>query len=50
LPGATCGAALVIAAVKEGREAWRGDACCAPNPLAATVTTEAGGCDDDCLR
>lgn len=30
-------AALVIAAVavKEGREAWRGDACCAPLPAAA---------------
>ena len=28
-------AALVIAAVavKEGREAWRGDACCVPNDL-----------------
>ncbi|MFD2767111.1 cation transporter [Micromonospora eburnea] len=42
-------AALVIAAVaiKEGREAWRGDACCAvpvngPNPL----TVQADGADD----
>ncbi len=36
-------AALVIAAVavKEGREAWRGDACCA---VPATTTTE-DGCD-----
>jgi divalent metal cation (Fe/Co/Zn/Cd) transporter len=35
-------AALVIAAVavKEGREAWRGDACCAPASVA--------GCADDC--
>ncbi|MEU4238258.1 cation transporter [Actinoplanes sp. NPDC026619] len=38
-------AALVIAAVavKEGRDAWRGDACCAPaNPRAATA--EGGDC------
>jgi divalent metal cation (Fe/Co/Zn/Cd) transporter len=43
-------AALVIAAVavKEGREAWRGDACCAPNPLAVTTADDAGGCDDGC--
>jgi len=43
-------AALVIAAVavKEGREAWRGDACCAPNPLAATTTAETDGCADGC--
>lgn len=39
-------AALVIAAVavKEGRDAWRGDTCCAPNaarPVAATVTVDA---------
>ncbi|WP_285561384.1 cation diffusion facilitator family transporter [Actinoplanes regularis] len=42
--------ALVIAAVaiKEGREAWRGDTCCAPNPLAATTTGAAPGCADDC--
>lgn len=38
-------AALVIAAVavKEGREAWRGDACCAP-----TATTTTTTCDDGC--
>ncbi|GAA2469476.1 cation transporter [Winogradskya humida] len=37
-------AALVIAAVaiKEGREAWRGDACCTPLPAAS------GGCADGC--
>lgn len=45
-------AALVIAAVavKEGREAWKGDSCCAPN--AALITSEgdapAGGCADGC--
>ncbi|GAA3737923.1 cation transporter [Salinactinospora qingdaonensis] len=43
-------AALVIAgfAVREGREAWRGDACCAP-PLLVTAGEDAdhehGGCD-----
>ncbi|GAA3158855.1 cation transporter [Nonomuraea salmonea] len=37
-------AALVIAAVavKEGREAWRGDACCAP------ATDQADGCGPTC--
>jgi divalent metal cation (Fe/Co/Zn/Cd) transporter len=44
-------AALVIAAVavEEGREAWRGDICCAPIPNVST--TSAGnvqGCDDGC--
>jgi divalent metal cation (Fe/Co/Zn/Cd) transporter len=42
-------AALVIAAVAvtEGREAWRGDACCTP---AAVLTPEpsADGCADEC--
>ncbi len=39
-------AALVIAAVavKEGLEAWRGDACCAPTALTATGTACADGC------
>jgi divalent metal cation (Fe/Co/Zn/Cd) transporter len=39
-------AALVIAAIaaKEGREAWRGDACCAPTPAAARDD----GCTDGC--
>jgi divalent metal cation (Fe/Co/Zn/Cd) transporter len=52
-------AALVIAAaaVKEGREAWRGDACCpapvtVPNPNSATATAGcvdcAPGCTDAC--
>jgi divalent metal cation (Fe/Co/Zn/Cd) transporter len=45
-------AALVIAAVavKEGREAWKGDSCCAPNAAlhAATVDAPAGGCADGC--
>lgn len=40
-------AALVIAAVavKEGREAWRGDACCVPGSA-----VEGDGCTDDCCR
>ena len=43
-------AALVIAgfAVREGIEAWRGDACCATPVSALTGEQEAGGCDDDC--
>ncbi|SDG07277.1 Cation efflux family protein [Blastococcus aurantiacus] len=41
-------AALVIAAVavKEGREAWAGDACC--SPAAALRPTAANSADDDC--
>ncbi len=37
-------AALVLAvlAVREGRNAWRGDLCCAPSPR------QADGCDDGC--
>ncbi|MGN9841331.1 cation transporter [Nonomuraea sp. H19] len=46
-------AALVIAAVavKEGREAWRGDACC-PHPLAAGDAAPAteGDCADGCCQ
>jgi divalent metal cation (Fe/Co/Zn/Cd) transporter len=43
-------AALVIAAVaiKEGREAWRGDACCAPDPHGATTTSAAPDYVDGC--
>ncbi|GAA0237012.1 cation transporter [Cryptosporangium japonicum] len=44
-------AALVIAvvAVKEGRETWRGDACCAPtSALASTPPSAAGSCSDGC--
>ncbi|HVY78008.1 MAG TPA: cation transporter [Solirubrobacterales bacterium] len=40
--------ALLIAAValKEGREAWRGEGCCIDSPLDAPSFTEA--CTDDC--
>ncbi|MFC9624896.1 cation transporter [Streptomyces sp. NPDC056930] len=46
-------AALVIAAVavKEGREAWRGDACCGPIPTASTkaaAESDACGCKPGC--
>lgn len=44
-------AALVIAAVavKEGREAWRGDACCAPTAgLGPASGAPASGCADGC--
>ena len=43
--------ALVIAAVavKEGRDAWRGDACCAvPTPLATEAESDACGCKPGC--
>jgi len=43
-------AALVIAAVavKEGRDAWRGDTCCAPPLSGAAAPAAAGGCADGC--
>jgi Co/Zn/Cd efflux system component len=42
-------AALVIAAVavKEGRDAWRGDICCAPRS-GATTSDANDGCADGC--
>lgn len=43
-------AALVIAvvAVKEGRDAWKGDACCAPGIGHDAHEEAAAGCDDGC--
>lgn len=43
-------AALVIAgfAVREGIEAWRGDACCAAPVAVLTGEREPEHCDDDC--
>ncbi|PDP85401.1 cation transporter [Glycomyces fuscus] len=38
---------IAVVAVKEGREAWRGDACCAPAGIALTApdtAAEADGC------
>jgi len=48
-------AALVIAAVavKEGREAWRGDACCAPGAALRAEPDRScaeAGCADGCCR
>jgi len=45
-------AALVIAAVavKEGRDAWRGDSCCAPTPAAAGDGCADGCCDEPTSR
>lgn len=44
--------ALVIAgfAVREGIEAWRGDACCAAPVSALTGEREVAHCDDDCCK
>ncbi|TSD64381.1 cation transporter [Aeromicrobium piscarium] len=43
-------AALVIAvfAVREGVEAWKGDACCAAPVAVLTGEQEADACEDDC--
>ena len=45
-------AALIIAvvAVKEGRDAWRGDACCAPGAELRSAESDfvASGCSDGC--
>ncbi|MEU0720503.1 cation transporter [Streptomyces lavendulocolor] len=43
-------AALVIAAVavKEGREAWRGDACCAVPGIGEASTEDSCGCSPGC--
>jgi Co/Zn/Cd efflux system component len=39
------GLALAALALKEGREAWRGEGCCAPSGVPALA---APGCADDC--
>jgi divalent metal cation (Fe/Co/Zn/Cd) transporter len=43
-------AGLVIAAVavKEGREAWRGEGCCAPMQAASVAEADGCGCGPDC--
>jgi divalent metal cation (Fe/Co/Zn/Cd) transporter len=40
----TVGLLIVVVAVKEGREAWRGEGCCVSSPLPASALT----CDDGC--
>ena len=37
------GLLIAVVAVKEGREAWRGEGCCVADPLAGVT-----GCEDDC--
>jgi hypothetical protein len=40
---------IAAGAVKEGREAWRGDTCCAPLTVAAEAGSVVGsGCGDGC--
>ena len=43
-------AGFVIAAValKEGREAWRGDNCCAPTPVRGPGQVDLCGCTPGC--
>lgn len=40
------GLAIAAIAVKEGRDAWRGEGCCAPTPASATPSANTGG--DSC--
>jgi hypothetical protein len=42
--------AIAAAAVNEGRQAWRGDACCPPPGTRSTAPTDTtpSGCVDDC--
>ena len=44
---ATVGLLIAFVAVKEGREAWRGEGCCVGSPLDGFA---ADGCHDDCCR
>jgi divalent metal cation (Fe/Co/Zn/Cd) transporter len=41
------GLLIAAVAVKEGREAWRGEGCCVADPLAGLA---AARCEDDCCR
>jgi divalent metal cation (Fe/Co/Zn/Cd) transporter len=45
----TVGLLIAGVAVKEGREAWRGQGCCVGSPLDG-FTVGADGCQDDCCR
>lgn len=40
------GLLIAAVAVKEGREAWRGEGCCVGDPLEGTMESDAGCCDD----
>ena len=41
----TVGLLIAAVAVKEGREAWRGEGCCVADPLAGFGQDR---CEDDC--
>jgi divalent metal cation (Fe/Co/Zn/Cd) transporter len=43
------GLLIAAVAVKEGREAWRGEGCCVSSPLDGAGFAE-GCCEDDCHR
>ncbi|GAA3399234.1 cation diffusion facilitator family transporter [Cryptosporangium minutisporangium] len=42
------GLVIAVIAIKEGREAWRGDACCAPGSALVNVSDRGTGCADGC--
>jgi divalent metal cation (Fe/Co/Zn/Cd) transporter len=41
---------IAVLAVKEGREAWRGDTCCGPIAAAERSHASEPACDDGCCR
>jgi cyanate permease len=42
------GLLIAAVAVKEGREAWRGEGCCVASPLDGVAIAGDACCDDDC--
>jgi divalent metal cation (Fe/Co/Zn/Cd) transporter len=42
--------AIAVVAVKEGREAWRGDVCCGPTATLTATTPSGDGCADGCCE
>jgi hypothetical protein len=42
------GLLIAAVAVKEGREAWRGEGCCVSAPPGLATTDAGAGCGDDC--
>jgi divalent metal cation (Fe/Co/Zn/Cd) transporter len=42
------GLAIAAIALREGVQAWRGDACCLPLPSAADAESRSDGCSDGC--
>ena len=45
--GPAVGLLIAALAVKEGREAWRGEGCCVSSPVPGRV---GAACDDDCCH